>query len=81
LLQLIEEDIDRQIEGCRYSLKKGGIIILNHFAFRQDLEYGYPNDLYYNLIHFFRYFFDKKYWKILDLGLDSDKWLTIQKIN
>ena len=64
-------------------LKKDGLIVMNHYMFQLDLDWGYPPDLFENIIPLTREW-------VKDLpgcrevrveGFDPQWWLFLQKVN
>jgi len=81
LEQSVKNEFLSLVRNCLSVLKPGGYIIMSHYMFQYDLDLGYNQELWQNMLHVIR-----PWLKELDIGkeasvdgFDSQWWLFYQK--
>lgn len=64
-------------------LKKDGMIAMNHYMFQLDLDWGYPSDLFANIIPMVRQWISEldECEEVFFEGFDSNWWMFLKKKN
>jgi len=63
-------------------LKKGGIVVMNHYLFQLDLDWGYPQDLFENMVPMTREWLQELpgYKEIYFDGFHPNWWIFLEKV-
>lgn len=79
--QSLEKPFVEFINELSYVLKKGGIIAINHYMFELDLKWGYPREVFEELIPIIRTWLSKsKHVQEVSFdGFDEQWWIFLKK--
>lgn len=77
----VKEPFLNMIKNVLLTLKKDGIIAINHYMFQLDLDWGYPKNLYENIIPLIRNWFndESSLTEVFYDGFDEQWWIFLKK--
>ena len=63
-------------------LKTNGLIVMNHYMFQLDLDWGYPQELFENIIHMTRKWLDELEGckEVFYEGFSDRWWIFLKKV-